>query len=211
MSPTVSIDEARLAAVAADLGVPRGDGNARQGRRNPDLRRRRSAPPTKRFEGTSTMRPVGPPPLADLGHAVVDWDRRCGLLRRGAASTDHARGRARGPVVRALDLIEDSADEPPTVRDLCRFAGVSERNLALRVPRAIRGVAESNTCRRFGSTRSASSCVAESTRRLPTSPIGGASGTWASFAADYRRHFGELPSATLQRARGDDVRWRNEP
>ncbi len=99
---------------------------------------------------------------------------------------------------RALKIIEEMIDDPPTVQDLCRKAGASERLLRYAFlerfgisPKAYLLAIRLNRVRR------------ELRRADPTSTkivdIANWWGFWhmGQFAANYRRLFGELPSETL--------------
>jgi AraC family ethanolamine operon transcriptional activator len=103
-------------------------------------------------------------------------------------------------VRRARDFVQERADEPPSVLDLCRELGVSRRWLQWsfnevtgRGPCAYLHLMRLNGARRM------------LLRAIPGTKVNDAVeayGFWhlSRFSRDYRRHFGELPSRTLQRA-----------
>jgi len=99
----------------------------------------------------------------------------------------------------ALDYIEAHANEPPSVEEICRASGVSWRTLDY----AFRD--------RFGVTpkrylqalrlQHVRHEILGGGRPRPIWEVAAHWGFWhmGQFAADYRRQFGELPSATLRR------------
>lgn len=131
--------------------------------------------------------------------------RACELLIRGLApefrsNRQPSRNRRR-LVDLAVNLARDRAQAIPSVKDLCRESGASERTLR-------RGFNE-----RFGispkSYLQAQRLIGvrrqlrAATPEISISDIANRWGFWhmGQFAADYRRQFGELPSETLKRAR----------
>jgi AraC family ethanolamine operon transcriptional activator len=119
-------------------------------------------------------------------------------------TTQLDRALARRRVVdRACARLCQPADDPPTVLQVCAAIGVSPRKLAycfrdvlgttpLQYQRALRLNGARRELRRGG--REPSLGVQDVAARWGFWHLGG-------FAADYRHHFGELPSQTLQRAR----------
>jgi AraC family ethanolamine operon transcriptional activator len=103
-----------------------------------------------------------------------------------------------GAMKRALKIIEEMIDEPPTVQDLCRIAGASERLLRYAFldrfgisPKAyLRAVQLNGVRRELRGADPSSTKIIDVANRW---------GFWhmGQFAADYRRLFGELPSETL--------------
>ncbi len=101
---------------------------------------------------------------------------------------------------RAEEFIHEFADEPLAVSQICRVAGVSERTLDYSFrekfqtsPKAYLKVVRLNGARRN---------LRDADPDLSTViDIAGQWGFWhmGQFAADYRRHFDELPSETLRR------------
>jgi AraC family ethanolamine operon transcriptional activator len=102
---------------------------------------------------------------------------------------------------RALSFIDENADRPLAVRELCRAAGVSWRTLdyAFREHFGVTPKAYLKASR-LGAVRR------ELRRGEPHPMIADVANRWGfwhmgQFAADYRRLFGELPSETLARSR----------
>ena len=100
----------------------------------------------------------------------------------------------------ALDYIEDHADEPPCIQDVCRASGVSWRTLdyAFRdrlgvTPKHYLQAARLQRVRRAILNAGPVNSILE---------IASDGGFWhmGQFAADYKRQFCELPSDTLRRA-----------
>jgi AraC family ethanolamine operon transcriptional activator len=101
----------------------------------------------------------------------------------------------------ALDYIEEKADEPPNVQEICRAAGVSWRTLNYAFRDRL-GVTPKQYLQatRLHRVRHA---ILDAAPPRPISEIAARWGFWhmGQFAADYRRQFGELPSETLRRAK----------
>jgi len=100
-------------------------------------------------------------------------------------------------IKKARALMEDRLGEPLTVRELCEHAGVSWRTLdyAFRnhfdmTPQAYLKALRLDTVRRLLRTNSCAS-VTRAARQCGFRHM-------SKFAADYRSHFGELPSETLR-------------
>jgi AraC family ethanolamine operon transcriptional activator len=99
-----------------------------------------------------------------------------------------------------LAYIEDHADDAPTVTDICRASGASYRTLNYAFNQRF-GVSPKQYLQavRLNSVR-------KDLRRIgPRGAIIDIANRWGfwhmgQFAADYRRQFGELPSATLRHA-----------
>jgi AraC family ethanolamine operon transcriptional activator len=114
----------------------------------------------------------------------------------------------RRAVARAEEYLRDQSHHAPSIAELCRAAGCSERTLqyafreylgvtpkaylqAERLKRVRRGLREADA------------------RTAQVTDVANAWGFWhmGQFAADYRKLFGELPSQTLNwQARGSNVR-----
>ena len=99
----------------------------------------------------------------------------------------------------ALDYIENLADSAPTVKDICRATGASYRTLNYAFLERF-GVAPKQYLQatRLDGVRK------ELRRKGPSAKISGIANHWGfwhmgQFAGDYKRHFGELPSETLNR------------
>lgn len=99
---------------------------------------------------------------------------------------------------RALQVIEAMTNEPPTVQDLCRIAGASERLLryAFLERFGISPKAYLTAVRLNGVRRDLHKADPSATKIIE---VAGRWGFWhmGQFAAEYRRLFGELPSETL--------------
>jgi AraC family ethanolamine operon transcriptional activator len=121
----------------------------------------------------------------------------------GAAAVDgrepSTAGRAR-VVHEAMALVRGHGHELTSVSDLCRLVGATERSLQ-RGFREIAGVSpkEYLVAHRLDGVRRALRWADPSSTRV--ADIANEWGYWhmGQFAADYRRHFGEMPSETLRR------------
>jgi AraC family ethanolamine operon transcriptional activator len=102
-------------------------------------------------------------------------------------------------IVRAGSFISENADEPLTVRDVCQAADVSERTLqyAFMEHVGIRPKAYLKAVRLNGVRRE----LKNAQRGALINQVAMRWGFWhmSQFAADYRNHFGELPSETVRR------------
>ncbi len=110
----------------------------------------------------------------------------------------------RKAVRNALELLEDHERCPPTVYELCRRTGVS-------APTLYRGFHEEFGIgpKRYLQIRRLNGvyrALRRATRRTRIADLANDWGFWhmGQFAADYREHFGELPSETRRRATGED-------
>jgi len=101
-------------------------------------------------------------------------------------------------IERAKNFISQNSAEPLTVQDVCQAAAVSERTLRyaflehLKVtPKAYLKVIRLNGVRRE---------LKNAEPDVPVNQVAMRWGFWhmSQFAVDYRKHFGELPSQTLQ-------------
>lgn len=103
-------------------------------------------------------------------------------------------------VRRARDFVLDRVDDPPNIADLCRELGVSRRWLqwSFNEVTGIGPCAYLQRMRLNGARR----LLLRATPRTKVADAVEAFGFWhlSRFSRDYRRHFGELPSRTLQRA-----------
>jgi len=106
-------------------------------------------------------------------------------------------------VDRACALLREQADDPPTVLQVCAAIGASPRKLAycFRDVLGTTPVRYQRTLRLNGARRELLGAS-----RVPATSVQDAAARWGfwhlgGFAAEYRRHFGELPSQTLRRAR----------
>ena len=105
-------------------------------------------------------------------------------------------------VQKARDYIDAHVNEPPTIQDVCRVAGVSWRTLDYAF-RELFGV----TPKQYLQATRLDGVRKELYRREPTAKISDIANHWGfwhmgQFAADYRRQFAELPSETTRRVGG---------
>ena len=134
-------------------------------------------------------------PLSLVVRALGSADeRRCGL-REG-----------RVHVVReAMALVRQAGQSAPSVGDLCRRLAVTERTLE-RAFREVAGTAPKSyiQAQRLTGVRRARRGADPS--RTQIADVANEWGFWhlGQFAADYRHHFGELPSATIGCPRGPE-------
>lgn len=205
---TLSYSEEHLEQIAADLELPLNLGRYREGgialqfdpAAKEDLRRR-----------------LGQLELAVSkcsGNAGRKWIRHqldheipVRLLRLLAADPPETSLRVDGFKTRAArtarDYIDAHAASAPAIQDVCRAAGVSWRSLNYAF-REVIGVTPKQylqSTRLHGARR-------ELYRGGPASTVTDIANHWGfwhmgQFAADYRRHFGELPSETSQRTQPD--------
>lgn len=100
----------------------------------------------------------------------------------------------------ALVLVRDRPEDPVTVQEICTAVGVSERTLqhAFREQFGVTPKRYLQAVRLDGVRRS----LRSADLNAKVADVANAWGFWhlGQFAADYRRQFGELPSATLSRA-----------
>ena len=203
----VSVSEDRIRSVAQNLGLPDPleilpDGQAIMAsdpRRVHEIRRR----VTKLHMAAANHRNVT---RDELTWNKLEFEVVAALVKVFTAGL-LTESRSPGPALRnralrlALEYIEGHADEPPTVEDICRASGASERTLEY----AFRD--------RFGVTpkRYLQATRLQKVRRdlshsEPNASISEIAATWGfwhmgQFAEDYQRQFGELPSETRRRAR----------
>jgi AraC family ethanolamine operon transcriptional activator len=99
---------------------------------------------------------------------------------------------------RALEFIDAHADDAPTVEMICAAANASWRTLNYAFRERFDVTPKQYlTAMRMRRVRQD---LAELGDELPISEIAAHRGFWhmGAFAADYRRHFGELPSDTVR-------------
>ena len=201
----VSYSEGYLERIAADLELPVNLGLYREGghalhidaRETEELRRR-----LRRLDRTV---------INDTGNAERRWIRHeleteipVRLLRILAAGPPTSPPRVDGCRVRAArrarDHMDSHADEPPTIEAVCRAAEVSWRtlNYAFRELFGVTPKQYLQATRLDGVRKELQNVGPEAT----ISDVANGWGFWhmGQFAADYRRHFGELPSETVRRA-----------
>ena len=104
---------------------------------------------------------------------------------------------------RARDFALARRDDPPSVADLCRYVGVSRRNLQCCFQDAF-GIAPSQFLRavRLNAVRRELRALVASGQQVSIGDVAASWGFWhwSCFAGHYRAQFGELPSQTLQNA-----------
>jgi AraC family transcriptional regulator, ethanolamine operon transcriptional activator len=102
---------------------------------------------------------------------------------------------------RALGYALSRRENPPSVDDLCRYAGVSRRNLQDCFRDAF-GISPSQFLRvaRLNGVRRELKVLAATGQRVSIGDVAASWGFWhwSRFAGNYRELFGELPSQTLQ-------------
>ncbi len=120
-------------------------------------------------------------------------------LRMGRESRSSHRMRDRA-FKAALDIL-DRAPDPPSIPELCRMAGASERTLRNAFQERL-GVAPKHYVNAMRLKRVREKLLDGPASASPVQDIAASFGFWhtGQFAADYRRLFGELPSETLSRA-----------
>ncbi len=144
---------------------------------------------------------LGRLPTGNMGSTPQDFLRDlCSVLDHTNLSTIRPDSTRRGKAVkRAMDYIASYADEPPTIQDLCRAAGVSERTLYYAFLEEFGTTPIAYTrAYRLNAARKALRRAEPSFGKI--ADVAGYWGFWhmGQFAADYRKMFGELPSQTLQ-------------
>ena len=103
-------------------------------------------------------------------------------------------------VQKARDYIDAHVNEPPTIQEVCQAAGVSWRTLNYAF-REIFGV----TPKQYLQATRLDGVRKELHRRGPSAKISDIANNWGfwhmgQFARDFKRQFGELPSATIRRS-----------
>jgi AraC family ethanolamine operon transcriptional activator len=131
-----------------------------------------------------------------LGGAVMT--ELLGIIAHLQGGREGSDPTTRGRALRAaLDLLEDSARLPVSVADLCQAARVSRPTMYRAFQEEI-GVSPKS----YIQARSLSGARRELLAAAPDALVADIANRWGfwhlgQFAADYRRHFGELPSDTL--------------
>lgn len=124
----------------------------------------------------------------------------CSVMDHARSSNIHPSSARRTKAVkRAVDYIASYADAPPTIQDLCRAAGVSERTLHYAFLEEFGTTPKAYTkTYRLNGARQALRRTDPSFGKV--TDIANDWGFWhlGQFAADYQRMFGELPSQTIQ-------------
>jgi AraC family ethanolamine operon transcriptional activator len=144
----------------------------------------------------------GQPPDPGLEHQL-EFELPCQIVRalnNSGSSSCRATSQWRNRVVKEAEgYVRERAHEAPTVRDLCEGVGVSVRSLELAF-REVYGLSPKAFVQavRLNGVRKALREAHPSA--VTVSDVANAWGFWhlGQFAADYRRHFGELPSQTLR-------------
>jgi AraC family ethanolamine operon transcriptional activator len=206
-SDTISIPEARLTAVARDLGFRAGwEPRRPMVRCSPgilDAIRRRCRAIHEVLRDRPEVR--GLPALRrELESEIPALILRALSGVPGPQPRPSSRSRQLA-LSRAREFIESHLEDPPTVREVCRVARVSWRTLdyafrehyALTPERYVKAI-------RLQAVRRA---LRRSDPGEKIVDVANGYGFWhmGQFAADYRRQFGELPSGTLARGRADSA------
>ena len=142
--------------------------------------------------------------FSDLELGVVSALVAALQLRRPAAVTSSEPALRARAIRSALDYLETHADEPPTVREICRVAGVSWRTLDYAF-RDRFGVTPKRYLQAFRLQQVRHAIINANPSRA-ISELAAHWGFWhmGQFAKDYKRQFGELPSGTLNRVAPPD-------
>ncbi len=204
---TVSISEDHIRSVAETMGLPDPLEHLPNGLAFVDVDNRRLDTlrnTLSRLHGMVAVQAKVVPTEAAL--TDLDFDIATALV--SVLQTGQSPGaRSPEPTLRAralrlaLDYIEDHADEPPCIQDVCRASGVSWRTLNYAfqdrfgvTPKHYLQAARLQRVRRTILNAEPEASILE---------IASDQGFWhmGQFAADYRRQFGELPSETLRRDR----------
>jgi AraC family ethanolamine operon transcriptional activator len=203
---TVSIPEDRIRSVADYMGLPDPLVGLTNGQAFIEIDRRRLVALRKAVSGLhARVARHGKALLADSDVLDVEFDVLSTLV--AALQTSEISGPGfREPALRAralrlaLGYLEDHANEPPSIQDICRASGVSWRTLDYAF-RDRFGVTPKQYLQatRLHRVRHA---ILNATPEASILEIAADQGFWhmGQFAADYRRQFGELPSETLRKA-----------
>jgi AraC-like DNA-binding protein len=143
--------------------------------------------------------------LADR-HAIALVEQRTleGLFLNARVSLSDVAESSRSSAARkAYGFLRDYADQVPSIRDVCAVAGASYSTLE-RGFREIYGIGPKAlmTAMRLSGARRALLHPSQSTRVTDVALRWGFV-EFGRFSVQYRRRYGELPSETLRRARGD--------
>ena len=200
---TLSFPEERLATVAETLGLPNGlqlPGASQQAARPNGAAADAVRHRLHRVYAEASKRPSA---LSSSGlRHELEFEIPAALLSALASSQGHSRrrppSRARtAGLRRAIAFIEDNAHEAVTIEQVCRAARVSWRTLNYAF-REHFGVTPKQYLKavRLNAVRRALYFAG------PTAKITDVANRWGfwhmgQFAADYRKHFGELPSDRL--------------
>lgn len=151
---------------------------------------------------------AGPEGLAPAASRQLEWNALVEVLRATGGAQERSRGAGRPRISRLRvlgqlhDLLAARSSEPLYVADLCAATGLSERTLRHVVVEQY-GMSPMRLLRsrRLCQLREALRDPANGGTRITV--LAGRLGFWhmGQLAADYRRLFGELPSATAGSAR----------
>ncbi|HQR06385.1 MAG TPA: helix-turn-helix domain-containing protein [Gemmatales bacterium] len=150
------------------------------------------------------MQLMAHPEVLQQPHAVKLIEDEC--IRRIASEVSHAEGLTQADrrvvhryqlVRKAEEFVLHSIESPMTMLDLCRELEVSERTLHYAF-REIHGISPMAYLKTHRLNRVRQELKSEDYATHSIAEIAGRWGFWhtGEFAADYRRLFGELPSAT---------------
>ena len=150
----------------------------------------------------------GSPLAADALEQALLRPMIMSLTHGEAIKSDIPRGRRIAVVKRFEEAVEANLEDPPTIPDLCRSIGVSERALRILCQEQL-GISPLRfvTLRRLHLARRA--LLQSDHHSASVTQIAMDHGFWefGRFAVTYKALFGELPSATLRRSPAD---WRAE-
>ena len=202
---TVSIPEDRIRSVALFLGLPDPLLSLSEGFAFLEIDPRRLATLRNTINRPhSTARMLGDLQPSDTDFNEMDFDIAAALIsalstnQNSVFSPRDSALRARS-IRLALDFIEDHADEPPSIQDICRVSGVSWRTLNYAFHEKF-GI----TPKQYLQATRLQRVRERILRSDPSSAIAEIAAHWGfwhmgQFARDYRKQFGELPSETLFR------------
>jgi AraC-like DNA-binding protein len=200
---TLSVAEERLRSVAETLGLPDALEVLPDGQGILEVDPRRVAALRGRLTGWHAA-VHDDPPSGNAARSEVEFEIIAALA--GALATSRGtvprspEAATRSRVLRlALDYIDAHADEPPTMEAVYRASRASARTLQYAF-RDRFGVSP----KQYLQTVRMHKVRGELCRSEPGGVISEIAARWGfwhmgQFAADYRRHFGELPSETLRR------------
>jgi len=202
---TLSFPEAHLAAVAEAIGTPESGDLMYRGRGAPRadpiavgaLRYRLRQVYSEIARRPSALDSAGFREQLELDIPALLL-QALGTVREESSGKPSARSRSLG-FTRAVEFMRGHAEEAVTVREVCRAAGVSWRTLNYAFRERL-GVTPKQylTALRLGAVRRE---LASAGSKVTIADVANRWGFWhmGQFAADFRKHFGELPSQFVGR------------
>ncbi|WP_233622458.1 helix-turn-helix domain-containing protein [Burkholderia multivorans] len=128
------------------------------------------------------------------------------VFSSGISATERSVAFRTRMVKRAREVMHGHTEDPLSILDVCKQVGVSRRklNYCFQDVLGTTPLAYMRAIRLNGARREMLACARDDS----VSEIAGKWGFWhfGRFATDYKRHFGELPSQTLQRGREKRMR-----